>query len=139
VGGLKKSSWVEKFQMNISDLTISADVQVIDKSDYDDRQDLWISFYPEFSDGKNSLKMGRYYFSIYESKTIESQVLDKIIKALYEAYNFIEIYPYFYDYRRVYVVSDDDYKKGREFCVQLRNMVTSDLVDSILVSQKLSK
>lgn len=136
---MKKSSWVEKFQMNISDLTISADVQVIDKSDYDDRQDLWISFYPEFSDGKNSLKMGRYYFSIYESKTIESQVLDKIIKALYEAYNFIEIYPYFYDYRRVYVVSDDDYKKGREFCVQLRNMVTSDLVDSILVSQKLSK
>lgn len=139
----------KQLSFNFSGITISADVEVVDDVVMNVPNgalyDTWITFYPILSKGEELFKMDRFKFMVDADKTIEEHTLESIVFELYRVYDFIDEYPYLEDYQqsaegifykdRAY----DKYISYRNDCMNLREFITKDWIDSILVMQKLEE
>lgn len=139
----------KQVSFNFSGITIIADVEVEDdvvmNAPNGSFFDTWITFYPIISKGEETFKMDRFHFIVDEDKTIEEHLLETVAFELYRTYDFIDEYPYVEDYQktidgRLYNSGVYDRYVGYcNDCLKLRDFITKDWIDSILVMQKLEE
>ncbi len=133
----------EKIVWNFGGTTISTDVE-IEEHCFSTRNETWITFNPVIINEQQSITLGRFNFPIHENKTLDEHVLDAIVHELYLSYDFIDDYPHLDNFQssEKYQYTDmgyDTYIRRYNKCFKLREVITRDWLDSIIVMKKLEE
>ncbi len=134
----------QKFLLEVSGVTITADVEFEEKLSADGTHvsgEYWISFFPTIADGKNELTMGRFYFWFTEYHSVEKSIIDSVMPELYRVLDFVDKYPTFDNYQNKMegFGEYDEYIRAFNNSLTLRKIITHNWVDSVILAQRLAE